>query len=69
MATTVQAQEFPAVVIKDKQAGKYVPLKMSELKVDVKIVANLATTTMAMTFYNDLDRVLEGQLSFPLGEG
>ena len=69
MATTIQAQDFPAVVVKDELTGKYTPLKLSELQVDVKVIANLATTTMAMTFYNDTDRILEGQLSFPLGEG
>lgn len=69
MTSTIHAQEFPAVVVRDEDTGKYLPLKMSELKVDVKVVANLATTTMSMTFYNDLNRVLEGQLSFPLGEG
>ena len=29
-------------------------------------VANLAVTTMTMNFHNDLDRVLEGRLNFPL---
>ena len=50
-------------------ADKYVPLRMDELTIDVKVVANLAVTTMSMNFYNDLDRVLEGRLNFPLGEG
>ena len=50
-------------------ADKYVPLRMDELTIDVKVVANLAVTTMTMNFHNDLDRVLEGRLNFPLGEG
>ena len=50
-------------------ASKYVPLRMDELTIDVKVVANLAVTTMSMNFHNDLDRVLEGRLNFPLGEG
>ena len=50
-------------------ADKYVPLRMDELMIDVKVVANLAVTTMTMNFHNDLDRVLEGRLNFPLGEG
>ncbi|MDA9963103.1 VIT domain-containing protein, partial [Opitutales bacterium] len=49
-------------------ASKYVPLRMDELTIDVKVVANLAVTTMSMNFHNDLDRVLEGRLNFPLGE-
>ncbi|MBC8347093.1 MAG: hypothetical protein H8E24_00535, partial [Verrucomicrobia bacterium] len=47
----------------------YVPLRMDELTIDVKVVANLAVTTISMNFHNDLDRVLEGRLNFPLGEG
>lgn len=59
---------FPAVLIKN-DTGTSVPLRMSELKVEVKVIGNLATTVMEMNFHNDLDRVLEGQLYFPLGEG
>ncbi len=69
MSSTANAQEFPAVVVKDEDTGQYLPLRIDELKIDIKAVANIATTTMSMSFYNDLDRVLEGQLSFPLGEG
>ncbi|MBT7925326.1 MAG: hypothetical protein HN627_13815, partial [Opitutae bacterium] len=50
-------------------ASKYVPLRMDELTIDVKVVANLAVTTISMNFHNDLNRVLEGRLNFPLGEG
>jgi hypothetical protein len=50
-------------------ADKYVPLRMDELTIDVKVVANLAVTTISMNFHNDLNRVLEGRLNFPLGEG
>ncbi len=50
-------------------ASKYVPLRMDELTIDVKVVANLAVTTLSMSFHNDLNRVLEGRLNFPLGEG
>jgi len=63
------AQNFPAVLIKDKDSNQRKPLHLSILSVDVKVVANLATTTISMTFYNDLSRVLEGELYFPLGEG
>ena len=39
---------------------------MDELTIDVKVVANLAVTTMTMNFHNDLDRVREGRLNFLL---
>ena len=58
------AQETPKVILKDSSQ-----LKLSSLKVDVKIIGNFATTTYDMKFYNELDSTLEGELAFPLGEG
>ena len=58
----------PSIIITDEKGNKSA-LRMSELHIDVKVVGNLATTTMEMTFFNDLNRVLEGELNFPLGEG
>lgn len=63
------AQTAPAVMIKDDQSGRSLPLGLHELDINVQIVGNIATTTMTMTFHNELDRVLEGQLYFPLGAG
>ncbi len=58
------AQGIPHVQLKDATS-----LKLSSLIVDVKITGNFATTTYKMKFYNGLDRTLEGELAFPLGEG
>ncbi len=58
------AQEPLGIVLKDSSS-----LKLTRLKVDVKIVGNFASTTYDMDFYNGLDRTLEGELVFPLGEG
>lgn len=58
------AQESLEIVLKDSSK-----LKLTSLKIDVSIVGNFATTTYDMKFYNELDRTLEGQLVFPLGEG
>ena len=58
------AQNTPKVTLKDSSQ-----LKLSSLKVDVKIIGNFATTTYDMKFYNKMDRTLEGELAFPLGEG
>lgn len=60
----VFAQSTPKVTVKDGQ-----DLKLTDLKVSVDIVGNLAVTTYDMKFYNGLDRTLEGELVFPLGEG
>ncbi len=59
----------PAVLVKLPGDTASRPLRLSELKIDVKVVGNLATTTMDMLFANETDRVLEGQLYFPLGDG
>ncbi|MFI5204091.1 MAG: VIT domain-containing protein, partial [Flavobacteriales bacterium] len=61
---------FPALLVKkSKNDTVSQPLKLRELKVDVQVVGNRAQTTMDMVFYNDLNRVLEGEFVFPLGEG
>ena len=41
----------------------------SKLRVDVKIVGNIASSTWTMTFENKSNRTMEGNLTFPLGEG
>lgn len=50
--------------IKDNSA-----ITISAVGIDVKIVGNIAVTTFDVTFANPNNRVLEGELNFPLGEG
>ncbi len=57
---TVFAQQTPKVTLSEK--GE---LKLTDLKVNVDIIGNLAVTTYDMKFYNGLDRTLEGELVFP----
>jgi len=45
------------------------PIRVSDVKIDVKVVGAMAVTTVDMVFYNPNNRVLEGELQFPLGEG
>ena len=40
-----------------------------KLQIDVKIVGNIASSTWTMTFVNNSNRIIEGNLTFPLGEG
>ena len=70
-STDIPNQEkfFPSVMIKPNKGDSSQPLGINDLKIDVKITGNISTTTFEMTFYNDLDRILEGELYFPLGEG
>ncbi len=45
------------------------PLQISKLKVSTEIIGSIAVTTMDMTFYNDSNQVLSGELYFPLNDG
>ncbi|MFK7924623.1 MAG: VIT domain-containing protein [Bacteroidia bacterium] len=68
--TSTEAVELPpAVLVKKPGEDASSPLRLSELHLSVKVVGNLATTTMEMLFANETDRVLEGELYFPLGQG
>jgi hypothetical protein len=49
--------------------GKKENLRMDELIVNVEVMGNISRTTMEMSFENKSDRILEGELNFPLGEG
>ena len=42
---------------------------LEHLDIHVEVIGNIATTTTKMIFYNPQNRVLEGELNFPLGEG
>ena len=44
-------------------------VKLKKLNIDVQITGNIATTVMTMTFYNSSDRILEGELTFPMPDG
>lgn len=45
------------------------PISISAVGIDVRIIGNIAVTTFDVTFANPNNRVLEGELNFPLGEG
>lgn len=62
------AERFPAVLLPQEDGTKKM-LGMDKLSIDIKVVGTLAVTTLEMRFYNELDRVLEGELNFPLGDG
>ncbi len=59
---------IPTIMIKNKD-GKKESLRMNELNITVEVVGNISRTTMYMNFENKTDRILEGELNFPLGEG
>nr|WP_319400763.1 VIT domain-containing protein [uncultured Carboxylicivirga sp.] len=53
---------FPRLSIKNDS----VELEIHRMSVDVKTMSNIALTTYDITFYNPLNRLLEGEFSFPL---
>src|ERR1700741_2254734 len=44
-------------------------IRISSMSVDVQVAANIAITTFDIVFYNPNDRILEGELEFPLADG
>lgn len=69
IAFFVQAQ-MPALKVQqtENEAEKQ-GVKLKKLNIDVQITGNIATTVMTMTFYNSSNRILEGELTFPMPEG
>ena len=61
-ATTIFSQEIPIIKVGEKT------ISVQKLKVNVTVLGDIAITTFDMHFYNPNNRVLEGELSFPLGE-
>ena len=65
----VQAQ-MPVLKVQQPNDDQDKPaVKLSKLNIDVQITGNIATTTMTMTFRNSSNRILEGELTFPMPEG
>lgn len=61
----LQAQS-PQLNVKGKDSSL---VRLSQLKVNVKVVGNIAYTTTEMHFFNGTNRQMEAELLFPLPEG
>lgn len=59
---------LPSIMVQNNE-GKQYPLRISALHIQSDIIGNIAVTTMDMTFFNETERVLEGELVFPVAEG
>lgn len=68
MGGWAQEQRSPNVEVNGLTKGES-PIRISDVKIDVKVVGALAMTTVDMTFYNPNNRILEGELQFPLADG
>lgn len=58
--------QSPQLTVKDKDSSS---VRLSQLKVNVKVVGNIAYTTTEMHFFNATNRQMEAELLFPLPEG
>lgn len=58
----------PAIWI-DPVLGSLQPVRLEEVSIDIRMTGFLATTTLDLRFHNPNDRVLEGELVFPLASG
>lgn len=65
----VKAQMPVLKVQQAETAGQAAAVKLKKLNIDVQITGNIATTVMTMTFHNSSNRILEGELTFPMPEG
>ncbi len=57
----------PTILLKNTKDST-VYLGLDKLAISIKIIGNIAITTLDMTFYNGFDRTMEGELNFPLAE-
>ncbi|WP_083488627.1 VIT domain-containing protein [Pedobacter borealis] len=65
----VQAQ-MPVLKVQQAETNEQKEaVKLKKLNIDVQITGNVATTVMTMTFHNNSNRILEGELTFPMPEG
>ena len=66
-AKRLPATNIPQLLVTD--GAKRRPLALTGADIAVDIAGYLAQTTMTLTFSNNTDRILEGELVFPLPEG
>ena len=59
----------PTMTISNFDRNTENPMQLEKLKIDIKVIGQVAVTTLDMTYYNSNSRVMEGEFSFPLGEG
>ena len=64
---SAQQTRTPMLIVPPEE--KATSLKLSAVKIEAQIFGFLSETKMTMTFYNPNDRVLAGDLNFPLPEG
>ena len=70
LAAAASAQNVaPVMLVRPKPGKPLEPLGLSSVDTKVRIVGRVAETSTTMTFTNPHNRVLEGELYFPLPQG
>ena len=59
----------PKMRVSNLMANEEDTIRLDNLKIDIKIIGQIAITTLDMTYYNNNSRVMEGEFNFPLAEG
>jgi Ca-activated chloride channel homolog len=70
LASAAMAQNAgPAMLVRPKAGKPMEPIELSSVDTKVRIVGRVAETSTTMTFTNPHNRVLEGEMYFPLPQG
>jgi hypothetical protein len=67
-----QSQQFfvnPVMQVSNLRINNEVPIQLEKLNIDIKILGQIAITTLEMTYHNPNERVMEGEFNFPLDDG
>ncbi len=57
------------VVSNNADAAEQQQVQLQSMHINVQVTGNIATTVMTMVFRNNSNRILEGELTFPMPEG
>ncbi|HRG47421.1 MAG TPA: VIT and VWA domain-containing protein, partial [Leptospiraceae bacterium] len=69
MTTSTSPKNSPTLLVTLPNQTEMIPLPISKFSIDVSILGSFARTKIGIQFYNETDRVLEGQFVFPLPQG
>jgi hypothetical protein len=59
----------PTMKVSNLNLNSENPMRLDKLNIDIKVIGQIAVTTLDMTYYNGNSRIMEGEFNFPLGEG
>lgn len=69
ISNILSAQTFINFPVITTRTDNDKPIELKRLNISVFVIENIATTTLEMQFFNNNNRVMEGELNFPLADG